>query len=103
MIKPCIIHSLLFLFCVGAAFGGDRIVIPDDVYYHRFASSVSNLEATWINPAGLGQSKDIKAQYIGVLGVGGLNKKWGYNVVGDGIGIGYRGFDDFSGQKFDNR
>jgi hypothetical protein len=99
--KLCFISGLLFLFCLGTALGGDRIFLPDDVYYHRFASSVSSLEATWINPAGLGQSRVIKAQYIGVVGVGGIREKWGYNMVGDGIGIGYRGIDDSSGQKYD--
>jgi len=101
MMGKCAVCSLFFLFCAGSAIAGQRILIPEGVYYHRFASSVDNLEATWINPAGLGQSKDIKLQYIGVLGEGGLNKKWGYNIVGDGVGIGYRGLTDLSGERYD--
>jgi hypothetical protein len=39
-------------------------------------------------------------QYIGVLGVGTLNKNWGYNLVGDGVGFGYRSFINTSGEEY---
>jgi hypothetical protein len=99
-LERIILYSLLPFIFVGLARAGDRIFVPDNVYYHRFASSADNLEATWINPAGLGLSRDIKFQYIGVMGVGALNDNWGFNLVGDGVGFGYRSFHYISNVKY---
>jgi hypothetical protein len=95
-----IFYILLLSIFAGSIRAGERLFIPDNVYYHRFASSADNLEATWINPAGLGISRDIKIQYIGVMGVGALNENWGFNLVGDGVGIGYRSFHYISNEKY---
>jgi len=92
--------SLFLIFGICSALASERIFVPDDVYYFRFASSVNSLEATWINPAALGLSHNIKVQYIGEMGVGALNKNWGYNLVGDGVGLAYRSMDNFMGEEY---
>jgi len=98
----CIFFILLFLISgMNTVNGAERISLPEGVHYHRFASSISSPEAIWVNPAILGESRDINLQYIGELGVGRLNKNWGYNIVGDGISIGFRHIDNIESEKYD--
>lgn len=80
---------------------GERIPIPDGVYYHRFISSVDGPEAIWVNPALLGKYKTVTINYIAEIYESKLSENWGINITGDGIGIGYRRLDDFMGKRYD--
>jgi hypothetical protein len=99
-LKQIFLCGLIIILTAGSVWAGERIFIPDNVFYHRFASTPDNLEATWTNPAGLGLSRDIRVQYIGVMGVGALDDNWGFNVVGDGVGMGYRSFHYLMGEQY---
>ena len=79
----------------------NRVELPDGVHYHRFASSVNGPEASWINPAVLGFLQGISGQVTGEIHDGKFAKNWGFNTVGDRIGISYRHLDDFGGEDCD--
>lgn len=93
-----VVPGLIFL--SSNLLGADRIAIPDGIYYHRFASSISGPEASWANPAGLGYSKKIEVQYLAEFREGELTKDWGLNITGDGLGISYRHLNDFKGGEY---
>jgi hypothetical protein len=86
---------------VQSVYGGERLLPPDGLHYHRFASSVYGPEAVWINPAGLGDYKKISGQYMLEIKDGKLSKSWAACVTGDGIGISYRRLRDFMGGRLD--
>lgn len=92
--------SALLLLCSELQ-AANRIKIPDGVYYHRFASSISGPEAVWINPAGLWYYRTISFQLMGEFSAGKFAHSWGLDISGDGIGVGYRHLDDFRGANYD--
>ncbi len=108
MSKNCI-STILFISGIlliilgggGGIHAGERIIIPDGVYYHRFISSAEGPEATWINPAFLGKYKAVTINYITEIYESKLSKNWGFSITGDGIGIGYRRLDDHLGKHYD--
>jgi len=81
-------------------YAGIRIGLPDDVYYHRFASSVKGPEATWSNPAALGLDHAFHIQYITTFEKGDFSGSWGTVMTGDGFGIAYRSVENFMGEKY---
>jgi len=93
-----IIAAVSFLLS-GNLLAGDRIAIPEGIYYHRFASYGLGAEASWINPAALAAGRDIHVQYIGEYEDGRLTGGRGITLTGEGIGITYRSFDNRAGQK----
>lgn len=92
--------AVLIVLSAQNIFAGARIGLPSDVYYHRFASSVSGPEASWINPAALAIDRDLYLQYIGVYFEGDFSNDRGTIVTGDGVGIAYRRIEDYMGSKY---
>jgi hypothetical protein len=91
---------LLLALCSEAS-AANRIDIPGGVYYHRFASSVSGIEAAWINPAALGYDRIVTLQITGELHQGEFADSWGITTSGDGISISYRHLDDVRREEYD--
>ncbi|UCD94010.1 MAG: hypothetical protein JSU69_09600 [Candidatus Zixiibacteriota bacterium] len=81
--------------------GANRVEIPGGVYYHRFTSSVSGIEAAWINPAALGYDKMVALQLTGELYQGNFADNWGITAGGDGVGISYRHLADLRQEDYD--
>jgi hypothetical protein len=86
---------------ISSSFAGERIIVPDGVYYHRFAAKTSGIEAIWINPAFLGYDQTIMGAYLGEYNDGAFLNNWGAVVCGDGIGISFRHLQNASGCKYD--
>jgi len=78
----------------------NRIGLPDEVFYHRFASDVTGVEAVWINPAALGRDKRFHVQYITSFLKGDFTDDWGTVTAGDGFAVSYRTVEDFLGEKY---
>lgn len=93
--------GVMNLTVVKSAHAANRLELPDGVYYHRFASSDEGPEATWINPATLGISKEITLQYIGEIGDSRFSSNYGFNITGDYIGIGFRHLNDVDSEEYD--
>ncbi|PKK82421.1 MAG: hypothetical protein CVT49_13870 [candidate division Zixibacteria bacterium HGW-Zixibacteria-1] len=92
---------LIFQFILfQSLYGANRYEIPPGVHYHRFASLVEGPEASWVNPAALGYYRTISAQITGEIYDGSFGHNWGFNTVGDGVGISYRHLNDFEGAKY---
>jgi hypothetical protein len=89
--------QILLFFITSKLPASDRIYLPGDVYYHRFASSVCNPEAIWINPAGLGIERKLNLQYMVTYHSGDFTGDWGIAMTGDGIGMAYRKVEDYLG------
>jgi len=103
--SPSISGILLFLIfsaCLiaSSSLAGERLVLPEGVYYHRVASLTYGPEATWINPAGLGMYTPLSTQLIGEYYNNKFAKNWGINITGDGIGISSRHLRDIEGEKY---
>lgn len=97
-----ILSALLFVFMIlpMSLTAGERIYLPDDVFYHRFASYAPSAEAVWINPAWLPASRNIYVQYIGEYENGELSNDKGFVLAGDRIGIAWRNIDSFLGEDY---
>ena len=99
--KSILLLTIVFCLTSLTAIGGERLAIPDGIYYHRFISAVNGPEAIWINPAGLGSYQNFTAQYMLEYFDGKLSKDWGFAVSGDKIGIGVRRLEDFLGSRLE--
>ncbi len=95
-----IITQLLLLFTASNSPADNRIGLPNDVYYHRFASSVQSPEAIWTNPAGLGMERKLNLQYMMTFRAGDFTDDWGIVLTGDGIGMAYRKIENFWGAGY---
>jgi len=83
-----------------SASAGNRLILPEGVYYHRFVSNAAGPEAVWINPAALGQSKVLCTEYLGEYFEGKFLNSWGAVVSGDGLGISYRHLENIGGNPY---
>jgi hypothetical protein len=93
--------AALFLCLIGGtATGAIRIAIPDDIYYHRFASSVHGPEAVWTNPAALALYRNMSTQYMSDYYQGKFLKNWGTSGIGSRFGLSYRHLKDFRGKGY---
>lgn len=88
------------LMAVGQVGAKPRVILPEDIQYHRFASRVSGAEATWVNPAGLAINKQLDFQYIRRFYDGKFTDDWGAVVSGDGVGIAYRSLENYRGGRY---
>jgi hypothetical protein len=84
----------------GTSWGANRIAIPDDIQYHRFASSVYGPEAVWINPAALALYKNMATEYMSDYYQGKFLKNWGISGIGSRFGLSYRHLKDFRGKAY---
>ncbi len=69
---------------------GERIPIPEGVFYYKPAASVFGAEAAWINPARLGKFRTASYQFMGDFHEGTALKSWGTVVVHDQLAVAYR-------------
>ncbi|UCE25134.1 MAG: signal peptide peptidase SppA [Candidatus Zixiibacteriota bacterium] len=84
---------IVLLFCGGsftAAEAGERIVLPQGVFYYQPAASVFGSEATWINPAGLARYRIAGFQFMADYFDGKYAKNWGTVINREGLAISYR-------------
>jgi hypothetical protein len=93
--------GLIILLGSVCAVAGERIKMPDDLFYHRFASSIPGPEASWVNPAGLGDFKDFSINYIATFDNGRLSGNYALNITGDGLAVVRRTFVNRAGEKYD--
>ncbi len=79
----------------------NRIAIPEGTHYFRSAATISGPEALWVNPAALGDYRDITVQWIGEYRERRYGRDWAFNITGEGLGIGYRHLGAFEDHDYD--
>ena len=79
---------------------GERVPIPDGVYYFKSASNVFGFESAWINPAGLsrytGTGVLLMADYLD----GNIAKSWGILLNSEESAMGYRRIYNPAGEDY---
>jgi len=97
------IQSILLVFFILLAAeikSGERIPMPEGVFFYKSASNVFGFESCWINPAGLGgftgSGMILMADYFD----GDIAKSWGALVDGEQSAVGYRRIDNPNGTDF---
>lgn len=69
---------------------GDRIEMPQGVFYYQPAASVFGTEAAWINPAALARYRIAGFQFMADYFEGKYGKNWGSVVGREGLALAYR-------------
>jgi hypothetical protein len=82
------------------AISTERVVLPDDIYYHCFGSSALGTEAIWTNPAWMGLSRIVSTVYLANFHDGHLSKDWGMAIGGSKAGMAYRHLIDYLGKEY---
>ncbi len=82
------------------AAAGQRIEMPQGVFYYQPAASVFGSEAVWINPAGLAHFRIAGFQYLADYYDGKYVKSWGSVVSREGIGLSYRHIYNPDGEAY---
>lgn len=84
----------LLLLCSCNILAGERVIIPDDVFYYQPAASVFGAEAVWVNPAGLSRFNITGYQFMADQLDGQYGKSWGSVVHRHRLSIAYREIDN---------
>lgn len=79
---------------------GQRIEMPQGVFYYQPAASVFGSEAVWINPACLARFRIAGFQFMADYYDGKYAKNWGTVVSREGIGLSYRRIDNPGDEDF---
>ena len=72
---------------------GQRLTVPDGVFYYEPASAVFGSQAAWVNPAGLAAYKASSFQFIADYSDREFAKSWGMAVNREQLGFAYRRLD----------
>ncbi len=73
-----------------AVLAGERIIMPQGVFYYQPAASVFGSEATWINPAGLARYRIAGFQFMADYFDGKYARNWGSVINREGLALSYR-------------
>ncbi len=91
---------LSFSLVAGEIRSGERIPIPEGVFFYKSASNVFGFESAWINPAGLGRFDGSGVMLMADYFDGDIAKSWGALVDGEQSAIAYRKIDNPGGADF---
>jgi len=69
---------------------GERIIMPEGVFYYQPAASVFGTEAAWINPAALARYRIAGFQFMADYFEGKYGKNYGSVVGREGLALAYR-------------
>jgi len=95
-----VIPVLLFSIMAAEVKSGERITIPEGVFFYKSASNVFGFEAAWVNPAGLGRFSGSGMMLMADYFDGDIAKSWGGMVDGEQSAVAYRRLDNPAGQDF---
>jgi protease-4 len=73
---------------------GDRIPLPEGVFYYKPAASVFGSEAAWVNPAGLSRYQASDFQLMADYADDGFGKSWGTVFSREQLAVAYRYLDN---------
>ncbi len=79
---------------------GERVLMPEGVFFYKSASNVFGFESTWINPAGLGGFDGSGVMLMADYFDGDIAKSWGALVNGEQSAIAYRNIDNPNGADY---
>lgn len=89
-----------YVLLTAEAKGGERLLMPEGVFFYKSASSVFGFEAAWINPAGLGGFSGSGMMLMADYFDGDIAHSWGTLVDGEQSALAYRRLDNQAGPDF---
>ncbi len=94
------ILPVVFLLLAVETRSGERVLMPEGVFFYKSASNMFGFESAWINPAGLGGFDGSGVMLMADYFDGEIAKSWGALINGEQSAIAYRKLDNPNGADY---